>query len=134
MVMDTSLHLTYRGNTIDTTTQAKIKVALVESENYHTLASPPLFVNKRGRVYDNRLFVNSNLQAKNEHISSFNEGAVVDVYDLTDGKYHFSFYVYHYRNTKRMMDFRISGHRMVVLYDKLIRVFDLVPTYFPEHN
>lgn len=134
MVMDTSLNLLYRGNTIDTTSKARIKTATIKSENSKTLSSPPHFVNTRSSVSGNWLFVNSNLLAKNEHIDAFNEGSVIDVYDLRTGTYRFSFYIYNYRGSKRMAEFRVFGNKMVVLYDKLMRIFTLRPKIFRKYN
>jgi hypothetical protein len=130
MVMDTSLNLLYRANTIDTVSRAKIRTATIESQNTKTLSSPPFFVNRKSSVSGNWLFLNSNLLAKNEHQKAFDQGAVIDVYNLTNGKYEFSFYVYDYWGKKKMLEFRIVGDRMIVLYEKLIRMFDLRPKIF----
>lgn len=134
MVMDTSMNLLYRGNTIDTTYRAKIRPATIESENSMTLSSPPYFVNKRSVVSDNWLFVNSNLLARNEHQKAFDSGSVIDVYDLTTGDYAFSFYIYHFKGVKKMSEFLVSGNKMVVRYGDVIRIWDLVPSYFNHAN
>src|SRR5690606_28820448 len=106
----------------------------IKSENSKTLSSPPFFVNTRSSTSGNGLFVNSDMLAKNDHKDAFKSGSVIDVYDLQTGMYHFSFYIYHYWNTKRMIEFRVAGNKLVVLYDRLIRVFDFVPQYFGQEN
>jgi hypothetical protein len=135
MVMDTSLNLLYRANTIDTTSRARIKTGsfqLNDSQISKTLASPPFFVNKKSAVSGNWLFVNSNLLAKNEHPKAFDHGAVIDVYDLSkNGAYAFSFYIYHFiRGKKRMSEFSVIGNKMVVRYEDWLQVWHLDPRYF----
>jgi hypothetical protein len=93
IVMDTNMHIRFKGNTIDTTRKANIKVATVSSTNTHTMAAPPLMVNKRSSASGNLLFVNSNLLAKNEAEDAFEHGTVIDVYNLINGNYKFSFYI-----------------------------------------
>jgi hypothetical protein len=134
IVMDTMVNLIYRGNTIDTISRAKVKVATIESENSKTLSSPPYFVNKACDTSGDLLFINSNLLAKNEHQEAFNDGNVIDMYNLKTGKYIFSFYIYHFFGKKKMSEFRVIGDKMVVRYDNLIRIWHLKPEYFAKNN
>lgn len=130
IVMDTSLSLQYRANTIDTISQAKIKVGTFSEHQTRTMTAPPLMVNKGGAVYQNWLFVNSNLLAKNEHPKVFDEASVIDVYQMTTRKYEFSFYLYHYGRKERVRYFNFSGNKLLVLFDTHLEVFDLNPLYF----
>jgi hypothetical protein len=130
IVMDSSLTVLYKGHTIDTTSRAKIKVGTIDGTT-HTLASPPLIVNYSFDTSGGWLFVHSGLLARNEPADAFNRGSVIDVYDLSDGRYRFSFYIYHFGGVK-MQQFIVLGNRAVVLYDKLIRVFTLTPKYFTQ--
>lgn len=134
MVMDTNLNLLYRRHTIDTTSKARIKTGLIESENARILMSPPLFVNKGFDVSGNWLFIHSNTRAKNEHPKAFANGAVIDVYHLDSGKYVFSYYIYHYRNEKEMTEFRVFGDRMIVRFGDVVRIYQLVPFYFNRQD
>lgn len=120
--MDTSFNVIYRGNTIDSISVAQIEVAEIKSDNSKTLAKSPLVVNKQSRVSGNWLFVNSNLLAKNDHPKTFEESSIIDVYDLKDGIYKFSFKLYHYQGGK-MGDFKVIGNRLVVLHDHFMRVY-----------
>jgi hypothetical protein len=132
IVMDTTLHVKYKGNTLDTTTRATIKTATLQSgeEKSFTLSSPPFMVNKRSCVSGNWLFVNSNLLAKNENQLAFDRGDAIDVYDLISGKYTFSFYIYNDFGRRPMKAFKVYDNIMVVLYDHTIQKFDLVEQYF----
>jgi hypothetical protein len=131
-VLDTSLNLTYRAHTIDTVSKARIKVATLNSNGDHVMAAPPLFVNKRSCVSGNRLFVNSNIVSRNQSDGAFADGEVIDVYELGNGAYQFSFYIYNYWRAKRMIEFNVYGDRLIVLYGKLIRIYNLSHEYFPE--
>jgi hypothetical protein len=97
-----------------------------------TLAAPPSFVNKGCSVSGNWMFVHSNLLAKNEQPNAFDDASVIDVYRMSDGKYLFSFYVYDYWGTKPMREFKVMGNKMVVVYDNLVRIFELQPQYFKK--
>jgi len=93
IVMDTNLNVVARINTIDTTSKAKIKIATIKSTNSRTLASPPFVVNNQTSVYKQWLFVNSSLLALNDDPDTFNTTSIIDVYDIVNAKYLFSFYI-----------------------------------------
>lgn len=119
LCMDTGFNLLYRGNTIDTVSRAKIKVGNIASEQSITMSAPPLTVNKRSCTYGNWLFVNSNLLAKNESEENFNKASVIDVYDLLDGTYRFSFYLFDHEK-KKLHDLRVFDNTVYALYDHYI--------------
>jgi hypothetical protein len=76
------------------------------------------------------LFVNSNLLARNDHPSAFDEGSVIDAYNIQNGKYAFSFYIYLFKGIKRMSEFRVFKDKIIVRYDNLIRIWHLESEYF----
>ena len=122
--MDTSLTVTFKANTIDTTSVAKIKVATIESEGKITLSSPPLKVNKRICVSNGKLFVHSELLADNESKDDFKRNAAIDTYSLRDGSYLFSFYI-PLPNGKMLKDFQIVDSSIIAIYDNLLRVYKM---------
>ena len=126
---DTNLNILYRGKTIDTITQAQIKVSEIESENKFTLSAPPLFVNKLSCTWKNWLFVNSALEAKNEMKNNFDVSSVIDVYDLRNGSYKFSFYIPDY-GKKKIRAFAVNNNALIALYDNYIMTYNLNPHYF----
>ncbi|MCG8386110.1 MAG: hypothetical protein MJA30_11255 [Cytophagales bacterium] len=127
IVMDTSLNLLYRGNTIDTTSQVQIQVAEVESQDMSTMSAPPLLVNKRMAVSNQRLFVHSNLLSQNEEETQFKKSAVIDMYDLAkDGAYISSFYVPNYKGY-RLREFKIEGEYLVALHHQYLITYKLGP-------
>lgn len=100
IVTDPELKVEFRGNTIDTITKAKIKIAKVKSGDIK-LAAPPLVVNKMATVTNNLLMVNSMLQGRFESPEVWSHATVMDVYDITTNTYLLSFYVYD-ENSSRM--------------------------------
>lgn len=120
IVADHNLELVHRGNTIDTTTKAHLKIAKVEKSGDTKLAAPPYFVNKYASVTANLLMVNSMLRGQFENKKVWENATVVDVYDFTANKYLLSFYVHDYEGF-RMKDlfatsdalYIISGHYLL---------------------
>jgi hypothetical protein len=134
-IIDTTLQHTYVGHTIDTISKARIKVSKLDSGRTYVLSSPPFFVNKKSSVVGSLLFVNSNLLARNEQPDVFEQAEPIDVYDLNQhGKYLFSFYIYNYTVSKRMKDFKVVPGLVVVLYDRMVRVFQWNNRVFDQYS
>src|SRR5690606_5416066 len=112
---DTGMHLLYGGRTIDTTRHADIQVAHIPSGDTYYLSSPARVVNKRAHVSGGQLYVRSMLIADNEDQGAFKRNMVLDVYQLTDGAYQFSFYLPK-RNGKDATEFWVVNQTFCVLY------------------
>ncbi|MGL2965904.1 MauE/DoxX family redox-associated membrane protein [Flavobacterium sp. XGLA_31] len=108
IVIDSQLKLVHRGNTIDTTTKAKIKVAFIKNRNEKKFSAPPLIVNKNAYAYKGLLFVNSALMGKYESEIMWKQASIVDVYDYKNRTYIVSFYVYNI-DGERLTDFAVQG-------------------------
>lgn len=124
IVMDTSLNLLYRGNTIDTVSWAKLKVGDIKNENIRSLSAPPYLVNKRLAIWNDWLFINSALRATNESMKDFTHASVIDVYDLRTEHYVFSFYIKDFKK-KKLIDFIVVSNKLVVLHDYGLMVYTL---------
>lgn len=121
---DTSLNLLYRSNTIDTISQAKVKVALIESMGASVLAGPPLIVNRKTFCSAGRLYINSNLIADNEDAESFRSSDVIDSYLTSNGQYAFSFYVPKIKD-QRLRYFAVNGNLMYALHGQTLSVYSV---------
>jgi len=126
--LDTALNVVKYGKTIDTTSVAKIAVSEVDGKI--TMSKPPLAVNNDACVDGKYLFVQSNLMARNESQSRAKGKSVVDVYNLVDGSYRFSFYIENYDGSK-MQEFKVKGSRLVVLFKQAVVTYDLPKRYLP---
>ncbi len=93
-VTDASLHLLHRGNTIDTTTRAKIKVQYLKDRKEKKFSAPPLLVNRMSTLHRNLLFVNSTLPGRYDEAKMWKNAHVIDVYDVLNKSYVMSFYLY----------------------------------------
>ena len=129
--MDTSMNILYKANTIDTISHAKIKVGQITSENAITMTSPAFIVNKQSSIFGNQLFIHSNLLSKNENKKKFDEASVIDVYNLKNGVYQFSFYIPNYYKNE-MKTFKVLENTLIVLYDHYILTYELNREYFYE--
>lgn len=114
IVTDENLVVEYRGNTIDTTTKAKLKVVKMKQSGDVKLGAPPYMVNRRTTVCGNLLFVNSMLRGKYEGKEVWKYATVVDVYDISKQTYVLSFYVYDEEGS-RMKDFFASDSAMYTI-------------------
>lgn len=121
---DSNLKVLYKGKTIDTNTHAKIKVSTIKSQNQTTLSAPPVYVNKQSAANEKYLFIHSGLKADNEMAETLDGLSVIDVYELKNGKYKFSFYLPNF-NGKKLTDFRVYGQSLYALYDHYLNKYQL---------
>lgn len=127
--MDTSLNVLRTFNTIDTTTVAKIEVA--EAGGKITMSKPPFVVNKSACVDGSNLFVQSNLVARNEVIDDIKNKSVVDVYNIKDGSYRFSFYIAD-RDKRKLESFKVKDSILIAKFPLHIARYDLVSKYLKQ--
>ena len=121
---DTNLNLIYKANTIDTVTQAKIKIGKIHSENKITMSAPPFYVNKHATCNEQYLFVHSVLKADNDTDEIHEKAAAIDVYLISDGKYQFSFYLPDFGGHK-LADFKVYDKELVAIFDSYVCSFKL---------
>lgn len=120
IVADTALQLVHHVTTIDTTTRAKLKVVRVKKSGDSKLAAPPYTVNLRSAAFNELLFNQSGLRGRYESKKNWDHASIIDVYDITNKIYLFSFYIYH-ENKMKMSDllitekalYAIVGHQIV---------------------
>ncbi len=95
-VTDANLQLLQRGNTIDTTTKAKIEVRYVNTKEgkKKVFSAPPLLVNRISTMHRNLLFVNSRLPGRYDEPEMWKRAHVIDVYNVLTKSYLMSFYLY----------------------------------------
>lgn len=124
IVTDSKLTLNYLGNTIDTISKAQIEVATISNSGVTKLAAPPLIVNKTSAVYNNLLFVNSNLPGKFEDLEMWKKASIIDVYNLNNNSYLLSFYIYD-ANNKKIKHFYVNQNYLYALIDNKLVSYKL---------
>jgi hypothetical protein len=92
---DSAMHLTGRGNTIDTFRVSRLNVAAGMAKDQHVYINqgPDQMVNGFSCVNNGVLFVQAKLKADNDHDRLFQEHCVIDEYDLTTNRYRGSIYL-----------------------------------------
>jgi hypothetical protein len=124
IVADDELQLNLLGKTIDTVSRAQIKVGSIASKNQHKMAAPALTVNRYSATYGDYLFVNSNLIGRYESIDMWDQASVIDVYNLVENTYEFSFYVYHIGENK-LKSFQVLNDKFIGLIGTHIVTYQL---------
>lgn len=119
IVTDGNLNISYRGNTIDTTKVAKLKIASL-ANGARKLAAPPLMVNKLSTVSGNQLFVNSKLRGRYESSKLWKQSSVIDVYNLNTKTYDYSFYVHNLDKVKPQAMFAYKNFVYFIFDNELV--------------
>jgi len=101
------------GLTIDTVTTARIKLHKM-ADGKTKMAAPPVEVNLFQTAFDHRLYNISALRGKFESLSRWKHSKIVDVYDLKDKSYQYSFYLKN-RNDHSARDILVTKKHMYVL-------------------
>ncbi|MEP5341652.1 MAG: hypothetical protein ABJL44_04515 [Algibacter sp.] len=124
IVANDSLQLSLLGKTIDTISQAQIKVGTIVSKKQQKMASPALLVNGNSATYGSYLFVNSKLVGRYEPIEIWDQASVIDVYNIEKNTYEFSFYVYNIEKHK-LKSFQVLNDKFIGLIGNHIVTYQL---------
>ena len=128
LILDSMLNIQLTGKTIDTTSIARISVS--ETDDKITMSKPPFVVNKGTCTDGKYLFVHSNLVAKNESVKESSNHSTIDVYNILDGSYLFSFYIDHIEEEK-MQNFQVKDTALIAMFNTHIARYGLPSKYLP---
>lgn len=120
---DRKMQLITKGKTIDTVHKAEIKVAALSTGD-RQMAKPPLIINKTSTVYGNLLFIKSKRIGRYEDENMLKDTSILDVYNLNDGSYISSIYIYHV-NGEEMTSFRVTANKIYALSGRYLSVIRL---------
>lgn len=129
IVADINGNLKYRGNTIDTTSKAKLKVTFIKETGQRKIASLPSTVNQLTAVSGNLLFVNSKLIGRFESKKMWKQASIVDVYDIERNIYLSSIYIYDVNGAK-VQSMLISGNNLFVIIGHHVHKYRLGKDFF----
>jgi len=125
---DTSLNVSNRFSSIDTTRSFKIRTGLVKNGGSvaYTNITPANIINRTNYVEKGLLFNMSALRADNETDKFFSSHSILDIIDLKNGRYlgSISLPLFHDR---KVSQFIISNNRLICLYANSILTYDLNP-------
>lgn len=135
IVCDTELQILSRIRTIDLTDSARFEVGAWRSGDgeVRTFSSPPLRVNSRVATSGDWLYLNSSLVASNERQDAFDEAFVVDVYNLVDQNYRYSFYLKPPRSKSGLVNFHflVEDGQLIAVFDEWLVIYTLL---VPSHG
>jgi uncharacterized membrane protein YphA (DoxX/SURF4 family) len=129
IVADKNLKLTYRGNTIDTTAHANLKVAYLKETGQRKIASLPATVNELSAVSGNLLFVNSKLIGRYEPKKIWKKASIVDVYNIQKNIYLSSIYIYDVNEVK-VQSVLISENNLYAIIGHQLHKYRLSEEFF----
>ncbi|MFV5692920.1 MauE/DoxX family redox-associated membrane protein [Flavobacterium sp. LT1R49] len=121
---DQNLSAVTRGKTIDTFSKAKIQVKYLPGSKERKMSAPPFVVNKAIAVHNNLLYVASALPGKYEAISLWETATIIDVYDLFNNSYLFSFPIYNVKKEK-MKSFIVQGNQLFAIVGTHLVIYKL---------
>ncbi len=101
-----------------------IQVGAIASKNQRKLAAPALTVNSYCATSGNYLFVNSKRLGKTESLFLWKKSSVIDIYDLTENNYQFSFYVADIE-THKLTTFQVLNDKFIGLIGNHIVTYQL---------
>ncbi len=123
ITLDTSFKIDFRARTLDTNTEAKIRVISQASRKTSTIASPGFRINRSACTNNEWILINSDLRADNEEKNIFSKFAVIDIYGIGNGHYHFSFYLP--KGVGKITDMAMIDNRVITIQDRTLLYYDL---------
>ncbi|MGV3460264.1 MAG: DoxX family protein [Flavobacterium sp.] len=129
LLINSDMQIDYKGRTIDTIKQASIKLAYKDSGRVRTLAERPLVVQKQSAAFGKYLFTKSERLGQYEPEEMLKDASIIDVYNLENHIYEFSFYLYDYEGEK-IKSFAVYNNILVGLSDHYLVLYRLQPLNF----
>lgn len=128
-VTDKGLSYLFTGKTIDTISKVVLDIAHYTKTDRYKLSRKSIMVNKQSATYGDYLYINSDRLGRFEDDKVLRSAEIIDVYDITEGTYAFSFYLYH-QPGKKLSEFHIYKDVLVAIVDNRIWLYRLKPKYF----
>ena len=114
IVANNNLELLYRGKTIDTITTAHLQIDTIRAKNQRKLGPASIEVTLQAATSNNYLFLSSDRLGKYESPEMAEKASIIDVYNLRDQTYEYSFYLYNYESHK-MREFTVKKDQLFFL-------------------
>lgn len=128
-VSDANLKNIFTGKTIDTISIAQIDFTYNHSRDQTKIDRQSTKINNYSTTAGNHLFVHSTRLGSHEPEEMLKKASIIDVYDLKNSTYKFSFYLFHYKG-KKMKSFEVQGDLLVAIMEDVLLTYNLNPKYF----
>lgn len=126
-VINKDMKKIFTGRTIDTIRTAILDINYDNSTQQSKLGWKSVIVNKASATSGDYLYIESDRLGQYEDES--NTSTIIDVYNITNNSYEFSFYIYHNPGIK-LKEFKIDGHILAALIEEKLLIYKLKPEYF----
>jgi len=120
-------------NTIDTIKEPQIDVKELQSSQQKQLGGKSVRVNGLVATYGNYLFINSDRLGRYETDDILKNASIIDVYNIREQTYDFSFYLYH-DPTEKLLSFWLMKRQLYALMGNRLYQFRLKDEflYYPN--
>ncbi len=129
IVSKQNLELEFRGRTIDTVSKAQLHIAENNTKDQRKLGGNTVLVNKNSATTQELLLIDSPRLGKLEPENMMEEANLIDVYDLSDQSYRFSFYLYKHEKSKAR-EFIIKNRMLYALQGNYLVAYKIVNSHF----
>lgn len=116
-----SLDSVVKGKTIDTLQHVDLKFVYLYGGKEKKFAKQPEKINTYVSTSGNYLYIKSKRLGRYERSEMLNKASIIDVYQLNDNSYKFSFYLYNY-NDEEIRSFQVYDDIIVALTDQYLVV------------
>lgn len=117
------------GRTIDTISKANLDIAHYSKKNLTKRGGKFIIVNGLAATGNDYLLINSNRLGKYDDAENLESAHIIDVYNIVEHSYEFSFYLYH-QPLKALSDFKIYNNLLVAIVDDILWIYRLRLEYF----
>lgn len=132
-VTDDELNYISAGTTIDTISQAILDVVYYESTDQYKKGSKSVPVNLYSTTYDDYLYIHTDRLGRYEDSDALRTASIIDVYNLNERTYAFSFYFYH-QHGKKLRQFEVYKDYIVGLVDDQLWLYRLKSHHFAKNQ
>ena len=129
IIADLNLKLKDRGNTIDTISKAQIHIAENLATEQRKLGGNTVVVNKNSASRGNLLLIDSPRMGRYEPDRMLEQANIIDVYNLSEKSYGFSFYLYKHEKNKTR-EFVMNDEILYTLQGNYLVAYKLVNKHF----
>jgi len=117
------------GKTIDTISTPILDIAHHSKKGETKVGGKSVLVNLQSTTSGNYLYIHSNRLGKFEDDKILNTASIIDVYDLRDYTYAFSFYLFHQRDGT-LTEIQVKNDLLVAIVGDKLWLYRLKPVYF----
>jgi len=122
------------GKTIDTISEAIVKVDYFKKQNKLKIGGEAIMVNVRSATSGDFLYVQSDRLGKFDDEDIAKVAGIIDVYNITNNSYAFSFYLYH-EPKEKIKEFKVYNDLLIAIVEDTLLIYKLKSEFFnPDLN